>query len=96
MARLSDYGWPGNVRELENVVERIVLLASSHESPPRISPPAISAAKPRELEFTGPVLPLSEVARRYAAWAFERMEGRRMLTAEKLGVDRKTLVKLLS
>jgi two-component system, NtrC family, response regulator HydG len=95
MARLADYGWPGNVRELENVVERIVLLAPGPEVSAADLPPAISAAKPRELEFSGPVLPLAEVTRRYAAWAFERMEGRRMLTAEKLGVDRKTLVKLL-
>jgi len=96
MARLVDYGWPGNVRELENVVERIVLLAPSPAISAADLPPAIAAAKPRELEFSGPVLPLAEVSRRYAAWAFEQMEGRRMLTAEKLGVDRKTLVKLLA
>jgi two-component system response regulator HydG len=96
MARLADYGWPGNVRELENVIERLVLLAPGPEIAASDLPPAIAAAKPRELQFSGPVVPLAEVARRYAAWAFERLEGRRMLTAEKLGVDRKTLVKLLA
>ncbi len=96
MARLSDYAWPGNVRELENAVERLVLLAPGPEISAADLPPAIAAAKPREMEFSGPVLPLAEVSRRYAAWAFERLEGRRMITAEKLGVDRKTLVKLLS
>jgi two-component system response regulator HydG len=96
MTRLADYTWPGNVRELENVVERIVLLAQGPEISVADLPPAIEAAKPRELEFSGPVLPLADVSRRYAAWAFERLEGRRMLTAEKLGVDRKTLVKLLA
>ncbi len=96
MARLCDYGWPGNVRELENSVERVVLLAQGPEISAADLPSAIATAKPRELEFSGPVLPLSEVSRRYAAWAFEQLEGRRMLTAEKLGVDRKTLVKLLT
>ena len=96
MARLASYAWPGNVRELENMVERIVLLAQGPEISAADLPPAVAAAKPRDLDFEGPVLPLAEVARRYAAWAFERLEGRRMLTAEKLGVDRKTLVKLLA
>jgi two-component system, NtrC family, response regulator HydG len=95
MARLCDYDWPGNVRELENLMERCVLLAPGPELSVADLPPTVAAAKPRELDFSGPILPLSEVARRYAAWAFERLEGRRMLTAEKLGVDRKTLVKLL-
>jgi two-component system response regulator HydG len=93
--QLTAYGWPGNVRELENVVERMVLLAPGPEVSRSDLPPAISAAKPRELQFSGPVLPLAEINRRYAAWAFERLDGRRMLTAETLGVDRKTLVKLL-
>ena len=95
MERLTHYGWPGNVRELENVVERCVLLAQGAEVTPADLPSSIAAAKPRELEFTGPVLPLGDLARRYAAWALQRLEGRRMLAAEKLGIDRKTLAKLL-
>lgn len=31
---LSTYGWPGNIRELENLVERMVLFASSEEIGP--------------------------------------------------------------
>jgi two-component system response regulator HydG len=95
MERLSHYAWPGNVRELENVVERCVLLAQGAEISPADLPPSIAAAKPREIEFTGPVLPLGEISRRYAAWALQRLEGRRMMAAEKLGIDRKTLAKLL-
>lgn len=32
MMHLLSYAWPGNVRELENVVERCVVMADSHES----------------------------------------------------------------
>lgn len=34
LAVLSKYGWPGNIRELENLVERMVLFASSEEIGP--------------------------------------------------------------
>jgi two-component system, NtrC family, response regulator HydG len=95
MDRLRDYAWPGNVRELENVVERVVLLAPGTAVLVKDLPPGLAASKPRELEFAGPLVSLAEADRRYAAWALERLEGRRMLTAEKLGIDRKTLAKLL-
>ena len=31
IAALTNYAWPGNVRELRNVVERVMLLATSNE-----------------------------------------------------------------
>jgi hypothetical protein len=50
----------------------------------------------RRREFFGPVLSLEEISRRYAAWALEQMQGRKMATAEKLDIDRrKTLARLL-
>jgi two-component system response regulator HydG len=42
------------------------------------------------------VLPVREVQRRYAAWAFQQLQGRRGVTAEKLGIDDKTLAKWLA
>jgi transcriptional regulator with GAF, ATPase, and Fis domain len=33
MAIFSEYHWPGNVRELENMVRRMVVLATSRRSP---------------------------------------------------------------
>jgi two-component system response regulator HydG len=42
------------------------------------------------------VLPIREVQRRYAAWAYQQLDGRRMATAEKLGIDDKTLAKWLA
>jgi DNA-binding NtrC family response regulator len=45
--------------------------------------------------FSGPVLPLQEMEKRYARWALEQLGGRKMATAEKLESDRKTLARLL-
>jgi two-component system response regulator HydG len=95
MEKLIAYGWPGNVRELEHLVQRSVLLVQKTEIDVGDLPPSIVASASPQLTFQGPVLRLEEVERRYACWALEQLGGRRMLTAETLDVDRKTLVKLL-
>ena len=95
LARLLDHRWPGNVRELEHVVERVVLLGRSAEIDADELPKAISVPSRSPLEFQGDILPLREIQRRYAVWAFESLHGRRMVTADKLGIDIKTLARLL-
>jgi two-component system response regulator HydG len=95
MEKLMAYAWPGNVRELEHLVQRVVLLAQAEEVQLGDLPASIVAAPPKGVSFTGPVLTLEEMERRYAAWALEELGGRRMATAEALDIDRKTLVKLL-
>jgi two-component system response regulator HydG len=96
MEMLLNYEWPGNVRELEHLVERVVVLGRS----PRITaadlPPVVHTLPPAPSLFSGSVLPIREIQRRYAAWAFQQLDGRRMVTAEKLGIDDKTLAKWLS
>jgi two-component system, NtrC family, response regulator HydG len=97
MARLLSHGWPGNVRELENTIERFVLLGrhaeiGAAELPSELGSPAAGAD---ELRFTGAVMPLDTLERRYAQWAITQLGGRKMLTAERLGIDRKTLANLL-
>jgi DNA-binding NtrC family response regulator len=47
------------------------------------------------LDFRGDIIPLREVERLYAAWALAQTGGHRGKTAEKLGVDPKTLRKWL-
>jgi two-component system response regulator HydG len=95
LARLLDHRWPGNVRELEHVVERVVLLGRSSTVEPDELPKTVTARAPASVAFQGEIMPLRELQRRYAAWAFEALEGRRMVTADKLGVDIKTLARLL-
>ncbi|HVY38681.1 MAG TPA: sigma-54 dependent transcriptional regulator [Polyangia bacterium] len=89
---MSRHPWPGNVRELAHVLERVVLLGASAEIglgdlPAVVRDPA--AADP--VEFSGEILPIRELQRRYAAWAVSRTGGHRAQAAEKLGIDVKTL-----
>jgi two-component system response regulator HydG len=86
IARLMRHAWPGNVRELENTIERLVLLGTGLPEMPEGT---------GELHFEGAIMSLEELDRRYARWAIAQLGGRKMLTAEKLGIDRKTLARLL-
>jgi two-component system response regulator HydG len=95
LERLLDHRWPGNVRELEHLVERVVLLGRSTEVEPDELPRAVGRSSAAQVTFQGEILPLREMQRRYAAWVFDSLGGRRMATAERLGVDIKTLGRLL-
>ena len=95
MEKLQRYAWPGNVRELEHLVERAILLVQTPEIGVGDLPASISSAAPATFGFAGPVVSLDAMERRYAAWALEQLGGRRMLTAETLDIDRKTLARLL-
>jgi DNA-binding NtrC family response regulator len=96
LARLTAYPWPGNVRQLENVVERAVTLASG---------PAV-LAEDLDLEPAGPIacgptlpaagMPLDEVKHWYVRHVLEETGGNKQQAAEILGVDRRTLYRLLS
>jgi two-component system, NtrC family, response regulator HydG len=93
--RLVAHDWPGNVRELANVIERVVLLGGSDEVSMDDLPAALTGAPPVVTGFSGEVVPLLELERRYARWALGQLNGRKMATAEKLEIDRKTLARLL-
>ncbi len=95
MKRMLEHPWPGNVRELEHVVERLVLLGRSPEVTVQDLPPTLTAKREVATSFGGEILPLRELQRRYVAWAFEQLGGRKTYTAEKLGVDLKTLARWL-
>ena len=92
------YPWPGNVRELEHAVTRAVLLGRTAEATPADLPAALTSPRNpnRELDFGDDVVPIRDLQRRYAAWALERVGGRKTLACEKLGIDAKTLNKWLS
>jgi two-component system response regulator HydG len=98
MALLLAWAWPGNVRELQHAVERAVLLGQSNEATPADLPPAIRDAKPSSNapDFGDTIIPVRELTRAYAAWAVERLGGRKGAACEKLGIDAKTLNKWLT
>jgi len=91
MSRLLEHPWPGNVRELEHVIERVVLLGRSPEAGVADLPATLMAPREAKPSFSGDVLPLREVQRRYVTWALDQLGGRKVQTAEKLEVDIKTL-----
>jgi two-component system response regulator HydG len=97
MRTLTDYPWPGNVRELEHAVNRAVLMSKDDSIEISSLPSAITNAPTPDMpSFSGAVMPIRELQRRYSAWALDQMGGRKMLTCEKLGIDSKTLAKWLS
>jgi two-component system response regulator HydG len=98
MARLMAHSWPGNVRELAHVIERVVLLGRGPEVSTNDLPPNVKSTRPPGFpDVVGQtVIPIRDVQRRYAAWAFEMFGGHKARTAEALEVDSKTLMKWLN
>ncbi len=93
---LREYSWPGNVRELENMVERAVTLNTSGVLTPadfaeHVKPSAGNAPS----EFSGELVPLEEIERRYTAHVISRCNGNMTRAAEILQIDRRTLYRML-
>jgi len=94
LARLQQYAWPGNVRELENVIEMAVILSGEEpvgveHLPLKLALPA--APTPGPLQLSGEELPLAEVEKRYIEQVYRSQHGRKLRTAEILGISRRTL-----
>jgi DNA-binding NtrC family response regulator len=94
--RLIAYDWPGNVRELENTIERLALFSRGRTIEVEDLPEKFREAKPRVEETLFEGLPsLDEIERRYLVHVLSRVEGNRTRAAEILGVDRRTLYRML-
>jgi DNA-binding NtrC family response regulator len=97
LTRLMDHDWPGNVRELAHVVERCVLLSDGPQIELSDLPRQIRDAPPDAgTAFRGEVIRMREIQRRYARWAYEQLGCYKARTAERLGVDIKTLSRWLA
>ncbi len=98
LGRVMDHAWPGNVRELSHVIERVVLLGKGPEVQADDLPSSVRQAPDNDVPsvFGSGIMGIREEQRRYAAWALEQMNGSRTRTAERLGIDTKTLAKWLS
>ena len=91
---LSAHHWPGNVRELENTIARAVALSSSELlMPDGMSLPP--SADPGPLALPAPQMRLDEVRRWYVGKVLEEMGGNKVHAAERLGIDRGTLHRML-
>jgi two-component system response regulator AtoC len=97
---LLAHDWPGNVRELENVVARALALNPSGVVMPEDLPEAVrgtrhSTAPPAGLPDVTDRPTLAEVERRYATQVLQETAGNKTRAAEILGIDRKTLYRIL-
>ena len=95
LALLSSYRWPGNVRELEHAIERAVALARSAVLLPEDLPPEIRSETARAPELPAPRMTLDEVKRWYVASVLEETGGNKVRAADLLGIDRRTLYRIL-
>jgi two-component system response regulator AtoC len=97
--RLASYGWPGNVRELQNCMERSVALTRFAEIVVEDLPEKIRSYRRSHVvvasDDPSELVPLEEIERRYILRALEALGGNRTLTAQVLGLDRKTLYRKL-
>ena len=97
--RLLTYAWPGNVRELQNCMERAVILTSYTEITVDDLPERIQAYRPSQVVIAcddpTELVPLEEVERRYIVRVMESVNGNKTLSAQVLGIGRKTLYRKL-
>jgi two-component system response regulator HupR/HoxA len=102
MDRLTSYPWPGNVRELENEIERIVALAGRAESVGaemlseqiRGAPPA-AFARGEVLPFGSDLNQAVDALKRRMLQDAIRETGSKTRAAEKLGIPRQSLQKMM-
>lgn len=85
---MTGYAWPGNVRELQNVMERAVILA--HEVIKCSNLPDDMLHKSGPTRHGGKEL-LKSAEREMILRALHKHGGNRRLTAEELGISRRTL-----
>ncbi|MBK8480174.1 MAG: sigma-54-dependent Fis family transcriptional regulator [Proteobacteria bacterium] len=101
---LTGYDWPGNVRELENALERAVAVATGPLVEARDLPPELVSANegplPAELLATLPYREAldaarARVSRDYLTALMRAFEGNVTRAAERAGVERESLHRLL-
>jgi len=91
-ARLETYAWPGNIRELRNAVEAAVVTAPGEvleAARLRLEGPG---AKPSTGGWSVPAgMTLEQIEKQILEEALRRNGGNRSLTAEQLGLSRRTI-----
>ena len=96
---LKNYSWPGNVRELENVLERAILVCSKNilrsEDFTMQSPQNNRKEPDEETNFSGDIVPLEKIEKRYLEHAVRKSNGNLSQAAKQLKIGRATLYRKL-
>ena len=104
MRALTAYNWPGNVRELENAIERAVAIAAGRELDIRDLPAELRGAQvgalPAEVLVKMPYheamgTARDRISREYLAVLLHEFEGNVTRAAERAGIERESLHRLL-
>lgn len=96
MEALASYRWPGNIRQLENMIERAITLTSNRALILSDIPAEVSEKKPASAQALAEGLPtLEKVKTNYIEQVLEHTRGNQKLAADILGIDRKTLYRIL-
>ena len=92
--RLHTYDWPGNIRQLRNVVESAVLLTQGDTLTAAVLniPTGAGGRQASSGEVYAPEnMTLAEIEKHVLEQSLSRCQGNRTLTAEKLGLSRRTI-----
>jgi DNA-binding NtrC family response regulator len=94
---LLAYRWPGNVRELQNTIERGIALCRNDVIQPEDLPLPLHEARDVDYLATAVAkhLSLSELERDFVLLVLDDEGGNKTRTAQRLGLDRKTLYRKL-
>jgi DNA-binding NtrC family response regulator len=92
---LAGYSWPGNVRELENIVERAITLNTTGILTSADFTEHLRQSKRTSMAFPRELVPLEEIERQYIVHVVQRCNGNMTRAAEVLGIDRRTLYRML-
>jgi len=94
---LLQHDWPGNARELSNLIERAVALTDYDT----ITPDDLMLLRSETdlgkvlSDASTQAIPLAEMSRAYARKVVERHGGNKAAAARTLGIDRRTLYRML-
>ncbi len=93
---LSAYDWPGNVRELQNTIERLVVFSRGGAIDVADLPIPMRDRRAPTIHSLFEDLPsLDELEKRYVIHVLKTVAGNRTRAAEVLGVDRRTLYRMM-
>ncbi len=96
MTRLVSYSWPGNVRQLQNAIERAKVLAEEDRIELKNLPSAIVESEPsRSTTYIDDKIDLETLNKIHVEETYNRCDKNKTKTARALGINRRSLYRLL-